>query len=184
MGLQPTYNEGFQSPDPGTCLFVVKEIKFDVNEHASTICTIQAEIVESFDAPQNAGRGCQEWHGLYPVESKGKTLYFGITNFMGFLHKATGKTKEVDEKYFDSPKVQAALEKALPGCLYAGDVIKESYTKDGVEKTGTKIKRYKSEAEYKALAKAYVPSATDNGSATAKSAPVAAAATAPADDDW
>ena len=182
--LKPTYNEGFVNPDPGTCLFMVKEAKFDLNDNSQTICKIQAEITDCIEVEGNIGKLSGDYFGLYPIEKNGKTLYFGITNFMGFLHKATGRTKEVDEKHFDNAKVQAILEKKLPGCEYAGDVVSESYTdKEGNARTAVRTKRYKSTAEFKELKKNYTGSGS-NGQADPASDTAAKTAAAAGDDDW
>jgi hypothetical protein len=180
MKLKPTYNEGFERPDPGTCLFMIKEVKFELDDSGQQTCTVQNEIIDCIEVFTNVGKTLREYHGLHPVESKGKTLYFGITNFMGFLHKATGKMNEVDEKHFEDPKVQQVLEKKLVGMEYAGDVIHEKYN-DKVtqeEKTAAKVKRYKSVAEFNEKKKVYA-AAGGNGVQVASDAPPIAAAPAP-----
>ena len=183
MGLGPKLNEGFVNPKPGTCLMLIKEIKFETNENAQTTVRVNSEIVDCFDNPGNIGLQNSEYFGLHFFEKNGKKLWFGVENFLGVIWKATGKKLDVAENYFDAAKKQQNTENQLTGKEYAGDVIEDpGKDKDGNPRVYVKTKRYKDADEYKALKKRYV----DNGGEVAADATVevAAAPAATGDDDW
>jgi len=137
--LTPIFSSEFEVPDEGDYLFMVESIEF-VEDEKGLSARVRNVIQDSI---QHGGTSNE----MVVFDNFPLYVEFGKKRFLGFLVKSINiPFKKYPEKYLEDKKVQARIEKELPGSIFGGRVkhvegrrgtmanIVEVYTKDEYNK--------------------------------------------------
>ncbi len=204
MVLKAGYDEAKGSVLPGDALFNITEVSFKQKEDRGTTCMVKNTVTECLQHADNVDRVVVTFYNLYEMGEGNNAGYWDVIKFLGLIHKATGSETlppsgtisapqtvlSCDEKYFDDAKVQQAIEKALPGLLYGGEIEVKAYKGEHQ----SRIKGYKTKDEFETYRKSDkvkpakelppLPVTSGGNGATAGSPAQAAADPAGAANPW